>query len=79
METDLTDAKAFAAAHPMGSAVRAVSVGLVADADGRRAAVQELIIRKEALASAEASRPVKPRLAFDAAAAGRSITGCVQC
>ena len=75
METDLTDTEAFAAAHPVGAAVRAVSVGLVADADGRRAAVQELTTRKEALISVEAGRPVKPKLAFDAAAAGRNITG----
>ena len=79
METDLTDAKALAAAYPARTAVRAVSVGLVADADGRRAAVQELTTRKDALTSAEAGRPVKPKLALDAAAAGRTVTGCASC
>lgn len=76
MESDITDAEAFAAAYPVGAPVRAVSVGLVSDADGRRAAVQELTARKEAVSSAEAGRPVKPKLVFDAAAPGRSITGC---
>ena len=76
METDLTDAEAFAAAYPVGFALRAVSVGLVADADGRRAAVQELTTRRDALTSAEAGRPLKPKLALDAAAPGRSVAGC---
>ena len=73
----MTDVDAFAAAYSVGSAVRAVSVGVVSDADGRRAAVQELTTRKEALASAEAGRPVKLKAVLNTVAPGRSITGCV--
>ena len=75
-ETDAADTDAFAAAFPTGVAMRAVSVGLVSDHDGRRAAVQELTARQEALDSAEKGQPVKAKLSFDAVTPGRSVSGC---
>ena len=72
----MDDTEAFAAAFPVGTAVRAVSVGLVSDHDGRRAAVQELTARQEALASAENGKPVKTKLSFEAVTPGRSVSGC---
>lgn len=56
--------------------MRAVSRGLVASAEGRKEAIQELTTRVDAFEAAEAGRVVRPAVMLETLKLGQRLNGC---